>query len=206
MGKRFWDRIAGFYDWAERTNKEAMVGAVRQACAQVPEGASVLDCAAGTGEFSLAMAQRAGTVLCTDLSQSMLEQAQKKAQKRALSNITFAVRDLTALPDPDGTFDVVVAANVLHLLPEPEKALEELWRVTAPGGRLVLPTFLQGEAGPGFRILIALYKLLGFRPKYFFTLDSYAEFFRRCGRTAQVTRIKGRLPVGFAVLSKPSEE
>lgn len=206
MGKRFWDRIAGFYDLAERTNKKAIAGAVRQAAALVPEGASVLDCAAGTGEFSLGMAGRAGTVLCTDLSQSMLDRAKDKAQKRGLTNLAFAVRDLTALPDPDGAFDVVVAANVLHLLPEPEKALAELWRVTAPGGKLILPTFLQGEAGAGFKLLIALYKLLGFRPKYFFTLDSYADFLRHCGLTAQVTQVDGRLPVGFAVLSKLSEE
>lgn len=94
----------------------------------------------------------------------MLDRAKEKAQQRGLSNITFAVRDLTALPDPDGAFDVVVAANVLHLLPDPEQAAAELWRVTAPGGKLILPTYLQGEAGPGFKLLIALYKLLAFAP------------------------------------------
>ena len=206
MGSRFWDRIAGFYDLAERTNKKANAEAVRRAASLTPVGAAVLDCAAGTGEFSLALAPRAGTVLCTDLSRPLLDRAKEKAQQRGLSNITFAVRDLTALPDPDGAFDVVVAANVLHLLPDPEQAAAELWRVTAPGGKLILPTYLQGEAGPGFKLLIALYKLLGFRPRYFFTVDSYAGFFRRCGLTAQVTRVDGRLPVGFAVLSKPSEE
>lgn len=206
MGRRFWDRIARVYDLAERTNKKANTEAVQKAAALTPRGARVLDCAAGTGEFSLALAPRAGTVLCTDLSRSMLDRAAAKAEKRGLSNLTFAVRDLTALPDPDGAFDVAVAANVLHLLPEPEKAVAELWRVTAPGGKLILPTYLQGEAGPGFRLLIALYKLLGFRPRYFFTLDSYAEFFRHCGLTAQVTRVDGCLPVGFAVLSKPLEE
>lgn len=205
MGSRFWDRIAGFYDLAEHTNKKANAAAVQQAAALTPVGAAVLDCAAGTGDFSLALAQRAGTVLCTDLSRPMLDRAEKKAQQRGLSNLTFAVRDLTSLPDPDGAFDVVVAANVLHLLPEPEQAAAELWRVTAPGGKLILPTYLQGEAGPGFKLLIALYQLLGFRPRYFFTVDSYAEFFRRCGLTAQVTRVDGRLPVGFAVLSKPLE-
>ena len=206
MSKRFWDYIAKFYDLAEGTNKKAYTSAIQQAAALVPEGASVLDCAAGTGEFSLALAQRAGPVLCTDLSQSMLDRAERKAQEKGLSNLAFAVRDLTALPDPDGSFDVVVAANVLHLLPDPEKAVAELWRVTAPGGTLILPTFLQGEAGPLFKLLINLYKLLGFRSKYSFTLDSYAAFFRHCGLTAQVTRVEGSLPLGFAVLSKPSEE
>ena len=199
----FWDRFSRFYDLAERLNQKGNAETVRQAAALVPPGASVLECAAGTGEFSLAMAARAGTVLCTDLSQAMLDRAEEKARKRGLSNLSFAVRDLSALPDPEGRYDVVIAANVLHLLPEPERAAAELWRVTAPGGKLLLPTFLQGEAGPGFRILIALYKLLGFRPEHAFTLDSYTAFFRACGLPAQVTRLEGCLPTGFAVLIKP---
>ena len=50
----FWDRIAGVYDLAERTNRRANAETVRQVRELVPQWSSVLDCAAGTGEFSLA--------------------------------------------------------------------------------------------------------------------------------------------------------
>ena len=46
------------------------------------------------------------------------------------------------LPYPDERFDVVIAANVIHLLDEPEKALQELSRVCRPGGRIILPTYM----------------------------------------------------------------
>lgn len=45
---------------------------------------------------------------------------------------------------PTGSFEVVIAANVLHLLPEPDKALDEAARVLAPGGLLIVPTFTHG--------------------------------------------------------------
>lgn len=75
----------------------------------------------------------------------------------------------------------------------------------APRGKLILPTYLQGEAGPGFRFLIQLYRLAGFSPKVQFTLGGYETFLRRCGLPeAAPTRIEGRLPVGLAVLTKPA--
>lgn len=82
--------------------------------------------------------------------------------------------------------------------------MAELWRVTAPGGVLLLPTFLMGEAGPVMRVLIALYRLLGFRQKHMFTRRSYRAFLESLGLpVSELTVVPGRLPVGLAVLQKP---
>lgn len=198
----FWDRIAGVYDLAERFNRRAYVETLRQVGELVPQWASVLECAGGTGEFSLAAAERAGAVMCTDLSQAMLDKAEAKARRRGITNISFLVRDMNALPDGEGTYDVVIAANVLHLLLRPERALGELWRVTAPGGRLILPTFLLGEAGLWGRLSVRLYQRLGFRCQRRFTLTSYRKFLQAQGLPAQVSRVPGRIPVGLAVCQK----
>lgn len=199
----FWDRWARFYDLAEGTNRKVYDLAVSQVGELVPIGAKVLDCAAGTGKFSLEAAKRAGSVLCTDLSEAMLEQARKKAVGRGLSNIHFALRDITALPDPDGAFDAVIAANVLHLLPEPEVAVRELWRVTAHGGRLILPTFLQGKIGSAAGAMIKIYQGVGFHYEHAFTPETYRTFLERL-ELAPVTVevIPGRVPEGIAVLDK----
>ena len=164
----------------------------------------MLDCAAGTGLFTLAVAERAGSVLCTDQSEAMLGRARKKAQKRKLANVGFAVRDVTALPDPDGAYDAVIAANVLHLLPDPGPAVRELWRVTAPGGRLILPTYLQGKVGTAYGSMIRIYQGVGFHYEHAFTPETYQMFLERLGLgRVTVEVIPGRLPVGLAVLRKP---
>ena len=199
----FWDRIAGLYDLAEFTNRRVNSAAVTRVAQLIPDGARVLDCAAGTGAFTLAAARRAESVLCTDLSQAMLDRAEKKARKKSLSNITFALRDLTALPEEGGSFTVVLAANVLHLLPEPEKAVRELWRVTAPGGRLILPTYLQGKTGASYGTLIKIYQGIGFHYEYAFTPETYRAFLENLRLApVQLEVISGHVPEGIAILEK----
>lgn len=199
----FWDRVAGLYDWVELTNRRVNSAAAVRVARLVPEGARVLDCAAGTGLFALAAARRADSVLCTDLSQAMLSRAEKKARKQGLSNICFAVRDLTALPEGNGGFDVVIAANVLHLLPEPETAVRELWRVTAPGGRLILPTYLQGKAEAAYGTMIKIYQGVGFHYEHAFTPGTYRTFLENlCLAPVELEVIPGRVPEGIALLEK----
>ena len=203
MSRTFWDRAAGLYDLFEWSNRKVNDAARTRAGELIPAGARVLDCAAGTGEFSLAAAKRAGSVLCTDQSEAMLARARKKVQKRGLSNVSFARRDITALPDPDGSFDAVIAANVLHLLPDPEAAVRELWRVVAPGGRLILPTYLQGKAGTAYGAMIKIYQGVGFHYEHAFTSETYREFLERL-KLAPVALevIPGGVPEGIGILEK----
>lgn len=197
----FWDRVAGAYDLVERMNRRAVREMVSQVVRRVPSGSFFLECAAGTGEISLAVSGKADRVLCTDQSVKMLKRAQAKAAKRNITNIAFAQWDLLDLPEKEHAFDAVCAANVLHLLEDPKGAVMELWRVTKPGGLLLFPTFLTGEAGVLMRSCIAAYRRLGFEPKQDFTAASYRNFFK--APVAEFMVIRGRLPVGLAVLRKP---
>lgn len=98
------------------------------------------------GLLSGVIARRCKSLIATDFSVNMLRRAERKY--RGLPNITFAPCDIMQLPYPDQRFDVVIAANVIHLLDEPEKALQELSRVCRPGGRIILPTYMnRSESG-----------------------------------------------------------
>lgn len=202
MRSSFWDRIAFAYDWAELLNRRAVRAMVQQVGLLTPQDSLALDCAAGTGELALSMADRARRVVCTDLSEEMLYRAQRKAQRRGVVNLDFQVQDLKQLALADNTFDVSAAGNVLHLLRQPEQAVAELLRVTRPGGLVILPTFLQKEHNR-LRAAVKLYKLLGFRPVTNFDADSYRAFLLKSGaRLKQYTILPGRLPVGLGVLIK----
>ena len=203
MGRTFWDRFAGVYDLMEATNGKAVRGMIRQVVRRLPEDTVFLECAAGTGEISLAAAPFVRWVVCTDLSLPMLDRARRKAVRKGITKIEFRQWDLFHLPEGDGTFGAVCAANVLHLLDCPEAAVAELWRVTAPGGILLLPTFLMGEAGSLMNVLVALYRLMGFRQTYSFTKRSYQALFQSLDLPpAELAVIPGKIPVGLAVLRK----
>lgn len=193
----FWDKIAGLYDIAESLNPKPYKDMLEGIKAVVPEGAKVLDCAAGTGELSIAAAEKAEQVLCTDMSLPMLERAKKKSAKKGIKNIAFAERDIFDLPDGDNTYDVSIAGNVLHLLEEPEKAVCELCRVTKPGGRVILPTFMAKNSNP----LIKIYTLLGYKAFASYTMESYEKMLKDCGcGRVKVTKISGLVPVAFGVI------
>ena len=79
----FWDNIACFYDAAQWFNRKVYRTMLTGVHTLVPFGAEVLDCAAGTGQLTLAAAEKASHVMCTDFSLSMLEQARKKCRKKS---------------------------------------------------------------------------------------------------------------------------
>lgn len=73
----------------------------------------------------------------------MLKKAKKKCKK--LNNVEFVWADITHLNYEDGSFDKVVAGNVIHLLDDPYSALKELERVCRVGGQLIIPTYINME-------------------------------------------------------------
>ena len=98
----------------------------------------VLDIGCGAGHTALAVAPGAASVTAVDLTREMLEVAAALARERGITNITFEPADVSALPFPDATFDIVTSRYSAHHYGAPEKALAEAARVLRPGGRLLL--------------------------------------------------------------------
>jgi demethylmenaquinone methyltransferase / 2-methoxy-6-polyprenyl-1,4-benzoquinol methylase len=114
-------------------------------------GERVLDLAAGTGTSSLPFARSGARVVPCDFSQGMLA-----VGKRNLPQLPFTAGDGTRLPFADGSFDAVTISFGLRNLVDPDAGLRELWRVTRPGGRLVVCEFSRPTWAP-FRTLYVEY-------------------------------------------------
>ena len=117
-------------------------------------------------------------------------------------NVVFRKADITNIKCKDERFDKVVAGNVIHLLPEPEKALRELERVVKPGGKIIIPTYINMSKGTG-KAAVKIITLLGADFKRQFDLDSYKKFFEDKGYAdAEYHVVDGRMPCAIAVITK----
>jgi ubiquinone/menaquinone biosynthesis C-methylase UbiE len=99
-------------------------------------GLSVLDigCGPGTITADLATLVAPGLVTAVDRFGDVLNVARAEAQRRNLSNVSFAAADVHQLDCPDDVFDVVHAHQVLQHVADPVQALREMRRVCKPGG------------------------------------------------------------------------
>jgi ubiquinone/menaquinone biosynthesis C-methylase UbiE len=197
----FWDFCAPFYDFAEKRNGRAYGQMLKIVRDLVPQGTNVLELAGGTGAISLAVADKATSILCTDISERMLSVAKKKAAKRGADNISFGNLNIYDTGKPDSAFDVVIASQVLHLIDAPEKASAELRRVAK--AMAVLPITLTKNLRGSAKAKIRLFKLFGFAPKMEFDADSYAVFIDKIGfKDCELIGIEGEMPMSIAVWRK----
>jgi demethylmenaquinone methyltransferase/2-methoxy-6-polyprenyl-1,4-benzoquinol methylase len=108
---------------------------VRDAVAPKP-GQSVLDLAAGTGSSSIAFNLEGVRVVASDFSQGMLAEGRKRHPE-----LEFVFADATNLPFAANEFDATTISFGLRNVVNVEKALREMFRVTKPGGRVVICEF-----------------------------------------------------------------
>jgi demethylmenaquinone methyltransferase/2-methoxy-6-polyprenyl-1,4-benzoquinol methylase len=99
-------------------------------------GQSVLDLAAGTGSSSIAFNLEGVRVVASDFSQGMLAEGRKRHPE-----LEFVFADATNLPFAANEFDATTISFGLRNVVNVEKALREMFRVTKPGGRVVICEF-----------------------------------------------------------------
>ena len=197
----FWDRISPLYDLFEHVyNGKVYSGTGAKVAELIDPSDVVLECACGTGAISQYIAPKCKKLIATDFSTGMLHQASRKCRK--YGNVVFKKVDITALKCKDARFDKVVAGNVIHLLPEPEKALQELERVVKPGGKIIIPTYINMSRNTG-TIAVKFISLLGADFKRQFDLDSYKKFFSDMGYSDVAYHVvDGRMPCAIAIITK----
>ena len=201
----FWDNVAGVYDvFVNVINRKTHQKLKKIVSSLIEPGDTVLECACGTGLLSAVIAQKCRQLTATDFSEKMLKKAEKNC--RAFRNITYAPADITALPFADGSFDKVVAGNVIHLLDNPMTALGELNRVCKDGGMLIIPTYMnKDDTGKTNGFSDAAQKA-GADFKREFTMESYRQFFLDAGYPdVEASLADGRIPCAVAIMRKASK-
>jgi ArsR family transcriptional regulator len=140
--KSYFESVAG--DW-ERIRKSYFDDRVTSLAIEklLPRRLTVADIGCGTGTLSFELARFAQHVIGVDLSREMLRRARSLAKERSIRNVEFRQGDALKLPLGRASVDAAFSVMVLHFLPEPERAIGELCRVTRPGGSVILVDLVQ---------------------------------------------------------------
>ena len=193
--KNFWDKNAGRYDRFMRKDRAAY-DEMYELIQPVVRHKTGLELATGTGLIAKNIVNAAAHIEATDASAEMIAEAKRDNHSAKLH---LSVQDMFRLPYANQSFDVVIVSNALHIVPQPEKALQEIKRVLKDDGTLIAPTFT--HAGNSFRGKVKAFfmKLAGFPLYSRWTSEEYLRFLRQNGWTVRKsTVLKASFPLTYA--------
>ena len=197
--KNFWDKNAGRYDRFMRKDRVAydeMCELIRP----VVKAKTVLELATGTGLIAKHIVNAAAHIEATDASAEMIAEAKRDNRS---AKLYFSVQDMFCLPYAEESFDVVIVSNALHIVPQPEKALQEIKRVLKDDGVLIAPTFTHAGNSFSGKVKAFFMKLAGFPLHSRWTSEEYLRFLRQNGWAVRKSAVlKASFPLTYAECEK----
>ena len=194
----YWERHARNYDASLRWVLGRPLPPMLELTSEAVRGKRrVLEVAAGTGIVTAAIARTSDAVVATDYAAAMVDVLEQRVEDAGLRNVTCEQADIYALPYSEGEFDAIVAANVLHLVPDLPAAIRSLRKVTKPGGLFVAPTFCHDETRVSW-LLSRLFAITGFPGHRRFTIQSLCTALEENGlRIVQSESLPGLIPIAY---------
>lgn len=162
--KQFWDKAAEKY--IKSPIKDEATYQQKLAITQefLRSDSKVLEFGCGSGATAIFHAPCVADVVATDISDKMIEAAQRKAVEAGVKNIVFQQGTLDSLELQNESFDAVLGLNVLHLMDDLDGAIASVHRLLKNDGVFVSSTSLIGEINFAFRWLISGMQFLGLAP------------------------------------------
>ena len=193
--KNFWDRNAGRYNRFMRKDGAAY-GEMYALIQPIVRHKTVLELATGTGLIAKSIVNTAAHIEATDASAEMIAEAKRDNRSAKLH---FSVQDMFRLPYADKSFDVVIVSNALHIVPQPEKALDEIRRVLKDGGVLIAPTFTHAGNSFSGKVKAFFMKLAGFPLHSKWASEEYLRLLWQNGWTVRKSVVlKASFPLTYA--------
>lgn len=129
--------------------------------ARIKKGDTILDLGAGAGNDVFVARQltgETGEVLGIDFTPEMVAKAQANKQKMGYQNVHFLQGDIEDMPIPSNSINVAISNCVMNLVPDKQKAYNEVFRVLKPGGHFSISDIvIRGDLPENVRNVAELY-------------------------------------------------
>jgi ubiquinone/menaquinone biosynthesis C-methylase UbiE len=158
---RFWNRAARKYVADPIQDMAGYERTLARTRGLLRNSDSVSELGCGTGTTALKLAPSVARIVATDVSSEMIAIAREKAIAQACSNAEFAVAAARRAPGADGSFDAVLAFNLLHLIVDLPLMLRDVHRLLKPGGLFITKTPCLSEMNPLIRFAVPVMRFVG---------------------------------------------
>ena len=163
INSHFWDFIAKKYARDPVANQEAYQRKLELTRQHMNKDMEVAEIGCGTGTTAIAHAPFVKHIHASDFSANMLKIAKEKASASNIGNITFTRARAEDIEVAPGTYDMVMAHSLLHLLKDRDSVIASIKKMLKPGGTFVSSTACIANLwGP--RIFLPIGNMLGLLP------------------------------------------
>ncbi len=160
----FWDRVAPGYSKQPIADSESYTRKLATTQALMRPNMEVLEFGCGTGSTALEHAPHVAHIVATDVSAAMIDIARGKAEHSNIDNVSFTQSGVEDFNASDCSFDMVLALNLLHLLPDRTAALAKIHQLLKPGGIFISSTVCLADRMWFLRPVIPLMQWIGKAP------------------------------------------
>ncbi len=154
----------------------------------------ILELGCGNGMYTGILAANCKKLYVTDYSEQMVAVCRENFKE--LPNAIFQQQNCCELEYEDRSFNCVVMINLLHIIEDPEKSLQESWRVLKPGGKIIVSSFTMSGMNliSKLRMIYRYLRVFGKPPakSRTLTLDMTTGFFENAGFCVADLRLIGK--------------
>lgn len=143
--EKFWDNIASKYDQEEKSDQKTYFKMLEKTKKYFKGNDIVLDYGCGTGLISNEIANDVKVIHAIDTSAKMVDIAKIKAEELKIKNINYTHSTIFDERYKKGSYDVVLAFYILHLLEDTNKVMQRVSELLKPGGLIISTTPCMGE-------------------------------------------------------------
>ncbi|MFA3920313.1 class I SAM-dependent methyltransferase [Ruegeria hyattellae] len=187
---KFWDGIAEKYARSPIKDMTSYEHTLERTASYLKPHDHVLELGCGTGTTALKLATNVARVVATDLSPGMIRIGKHKAAELGVDNVSFQTADVGK--PPQGSFDVAIAFNLLHLVEDLEASLRQVHATLKPGGLFISKTFCAQSNGSlkyrAIRLVLPVMQLFGRAPYVRFMQEKELETMIECAGFTLIER------------------